>query len=54
MSASFSIVEKKKRVGKLLDSLLDIEGDLHLAMATTSVKDSIHKFFHSKTFGTFE
>lgn len=54
MSASYSLAEKKKRVGKLLDSLLDIEGDLYLAMAKTNVKESVHKFFNFKTFGTFE
>jgi hypothetical protein len=54
MCASFSVIEKKKKVGKLLDTLLEIEGDLHLAMAKTSLKDSVRKFFKVKTFGTFE
>lgn len=54
MNASFSQVEKRKKVGRLLDALLDIEGDLHLAMAKTNPRETFHRFFNFKTFGTFE
>ena len=54
MCASFSISEKKKKIGKLHDAILDIEGDLHIALAKVSPKESIHRFFNMKMFGTFE
>lgn len=54
MSACFSEVEKRKKVHKLVESLVDIEGDLIQAVSKTTTKESIKKFFNAKLFGTFE
>ena len=54
MSASFSEGEKRKKVNKWLEAIADLEGDLIQSVSKTNSKDSVKKFFNSKTFGTFE
>ena len=53
-TATFSEVEKRKNVKKLIESLVEIEGDLIQAVSKTTTKESVKRFFNAKTFGTFE
>ena len=55
LTAQFTEGEKRKKLNKLLDSIADLEGDLIQALSkTSSTKESVKRFFNSKTFGTFE
>jgi hypothetical protein len=54
MTAYFTEIEKRKNVNKLLECIADIEGDLIQAVSKTSYKDSVKKFWHNRTFGSFE
>ena len=54
MIVSFTDVEKKKKLSKLVDSLIDCENHLSKISAKTNLKQTVHRFFNEKTFGTFE
>ena len=51
---SFSEHERKTKLGKLADSLMDCETHISKMFAKCTLKESIHRFFNEKTFGTFE
>jgi hypothetical protein len=54
MTASFTESEKRKKVGKLIETLQVIEGDLILSQSASGLKEKVHHFFNDKTFGTIE
>jgi len=54
MSASFTESEKKRNVGRLMETLIEIEGDLLSQTMKSTLKENMKKFMNLKTFGTIE
>ena len=54
MSASFTEQEKKRNVQKMMETLIDIEGELLSQTMKGLFKENMYKFMRLKTFGTIE